>query len=212
MDATDRVQVEKAHEGCQDFNLTQLRDLRNKIHEQINTHCALLELPVELRDRIYRYSLLKKEKIDITTQFEQPALLQSCRQIRSETIEMWYKKNDFFMTITDCDASRLVASSRHCVRVIGAVNIKERLHGKTNWCNLMDWCHDVHTDAGDRYFLGPEISDEHKPTDFSSWVVVTSALRITRRNYSVSWNQCEETLRVLRRMAGLLVGDSQRGG
>jgi hypothetical protein len=199
MDAAAPLEVEKVHEKSQNLSPTQIRRLRIEFYARISTHCALLELPAELRDRIYRYSLPTKEKIDITTRFELPALLQSCRQIRSETIKMWYKKNKFLITITDCDASRLVASRRHCVMVIGAVNIDTRLRGLPDWDNLMEWCHNTHAGDSDNKNLRP--GGGHGPMSFEAYLVVDTVLEIASKHSSLSWKQCKETLQALRGMA-----------
>jgi len=58
---------------------------------------ALLELPAELRNLIYEYTLTAPDRLVLTndTLPEQPALTRTCRQIRSECLPMFYEKNQF---------------------------------------------------------------------------------------------------------------------
>ena len=62
-------------------------------------HCALLSLPLELRNRVYELSLVRKSPIAICpldrTGGEQPGLLQTCRQLRSECQRLFYELNIF---------------------------------------------------------------------------------------------------------------------
>lgn len=62
-------------------------------------HCPLLELPAELRNRIYEYTLgslntvwinRKPEKLEAAQKLQFPPLLQTCRQIRTEASGLWY--------------------------------------------------------------------------------------------------------------------------
>lgn len=64
----------------------------------------LLALPAELRNRIYEYALI---------QDGQPALLLTSCQIRQESLQIWYNRNDFEVPVRDCDASLLAKWGRH---------------------------------------------------------------------------------------------------
>lgn len=66
-----------------------------------NTKSRLLALPGELRNRIYRYALVKDGPIAFKCGNNRsgerfvPAILQVCRQIRSEAIRIYFHENTF---------------------------------------------------------------------------------------------------------------------
>lgn len=80
---------------------------------QTQTLSVLLSLPREVRDRIYEEAVLEKQRIDVrpgqlcfsTTNtrstmqsaLQQPALTQTCRQLREETLSMFYTGNTFLL-------------------------------------------------------------------------------------------------------------------
>lgn len=65
-----------------------------------STRCALLELPAELRNKIYEYALVEQWCIEIDRQNHlQPGLLRTCHQIRAEAIEMFYSENQFQLRV-----------------------------------------------------------------------------------------------------------------
>ena len=50
-----------------------------------NTRCRLLELPGELKNHIYRYTLVQQSGIRVHPKgFEGPGLLRACKEIRRE--------------------------------------------------------------------------------------------------------------------------------
>ena len=60
--------------------------------------CRLLhKLPAEMRNRIYREVLVDPECVFIedAEDFQEPPLLQTCRQIRQEAITIYYRENYF---------------------------------------------------------------------------------------------------------------------
>lgn len=73
----------------------------------MDEHCALLSLPAELRNRIYAYALVQGPYIyievdDPTQRYygcgqggEQPGLTRTCRQIRNESLHLFYELNTF---------------------------------------------------------------------------------------------------------------------
>ncbi|KXS99199.1 hypothetical protein AC578_3027 [Pseudocercospora eumusae] len=77
------------------FNVCELAWIKNCADRQIQQRrdadahppCRLLDLPAELRDRIYHFVILNHTKADRhsgATLFELPYILLSCKQIRSE--------------------------------------------------------------------------------------------------------------------------------
>lgn len=61
--------------------------------------CLFLSLPPEIRNMIYRYTLVEGD-IFVDTTVMQPALLQLNRQIRAESIQIYYKGNHFHWTLS----------------------------------------------------------------------------------------------------------------
>ena len=62
--------------------------------------CVLLSLPAELRNRIYTMALLERPHIETNSLHMndtlcRSALTRTCRQIRAETIDMFYILNVF---------------------------------------------------------------------------------------------------------------------
>lgn len=122
--------------------------------------CHLLELPAELRNSIYRYVLLGYWKnwmedqtrpiVDIEDHdFEQPSLLRTCRQIRSEASPIYYLQTHFYLTIHNFDPEIVHRLHRQMVRYWS--NSDNQLQNKFKhrclvtsgpgfgWNNLMAW-------------------------------------------------------------------------
>ena len=73
----------------------------------------LLGLPPEVRNRIFQYALIEEEEEEIELSANTPtlpALLTVCKQIRSETIFLYYTMNNFYLTIDDYDAAAALPS------------------------------------------------------------------------------------------------------
>lgn len=109
---------------------------------------SLLGLPAELRNRIYRFALIKPKTIDIDQSkwpTHQPALLKTCKQIRREALGVFYFENKFCARIYDWDP---VVKDRFS-RLMVAYNTKcpqlsHSFKGSPNWTNLLEWLRAVH--------------------------------------------------------------------
>lgn len=65
-----------------------------------SSDCHLLNLPGELRNRIYRYVILDDDEIEVTSKGPgEPALLRTCTEIRQESIGLYYCENEFDLRI-----------------------------------------------------------------------------------------------------------------
>lgn len=90
---------------------------------------TLLILPAELRNRIYEYALVEREPIQLwpsPTSFEPrfrhvPGLLSANRQVRAETIPIFYYRNSF----ATGQMSRVAAMYEHLCRL--EVRLKKQL-------------------------------------------------------------------------------------
>ena len=66
----------------------------------LQTQSPLLKLPAELRNVIYRYSLIKQGDARIQLRDLRPsALLYTCRQIRYEASSIYFSENNFVLTV-----------------------------------------------------------------------------------------------------------------
>ncbi|KAK4945834.1 hypothetical protein LTR10_014925 [Elasticomyces elasticus] len=104
----------------------------------------LFRLPAELRNDIYEMVLLQRNPVhslQVNKDLRVPALLQVSRQVRHETLKIWFQGNGFYYTVRNCNASVMVAWERHC-RSLGLFEIKAELMmvGDPNWPNLRKWC------------------------------------------------------------------------
>lgn len=89
------------------------------MHEQ----SPLIELPAELRNNIYRKALLRDGEISVSSKEspDEPALLATCRQIRSEVLPIYYGENNFVAVIRVLQGPRL-----------SAIDVNERLTALTD--------------------------------------------------------------------------------
>lgn len=70
------------------------------------SECAFLALPAELRNRIYEFALIKDDPIEVVlwrpcSNGAPPALTQTSRQIRSESLPIFYGLNTFRLDAED---------------------------------------------------------------------------------------------------------------
>lgn len=113
-------------------------------------HCALLELPAELRVHIYELVLVFELPVNVTRQvFKEPPLLTACHQIRSETVQIYYESNKFILDAPSFDSTVLAKWYKkggtlveRC-RISNVVSIVD-IGGLVNWNNLMVWLRRFH--------------------------------------------------------------------
>lgn len=78
---------------------------------------SLFGLPGEIRNEIYRHSLTPNTTCIVSrAAFKQPALLQTCREIRGGAAPIYYHENAFIIKVYDLDFSAVVAFTRHAER------------------------------------------------------------------------------------------------
>jgi hypothetical protein len=77
----------------------------------------MFKLPGELRNHIYRYALVAPAQIEITkNNWQQPALLQVCHQIRTEASTIYYMENNFLVRAPYYDYSTYFNWYRYVMR------------------------------------------------------------------------------------------------
>ena len=112
----------------------------------------LFKLPPEIRNMIYRYAIVTKARVRITKSsgIPEPALLSTCKILRSEACAIVYLENTFRCEVRDHDpaslslayrkfknAKNLGVSSQH----VSSVQIEVCRRGSRNWKNLIAWYH-----------------------------------------------------------------------
>lgn len=108
------------------------------------TRCAFLELPAELRNRIYRLTLLSNDRIEIRTpSLQEPGVLAACRQIRTEAESIFHVENRFQIYFRDYEPTNLVfwAAKQRAVKARHNVKLEMQFYetddSAPNWANLM---------------------------------------------------------------------------
>lgn len=118
-------------------------DSRSRRKRKIKQQSPFFRLPAELRNIIYRLVLVQPNEhgfqiAGTETLPDQPALLQTCRQIRNDAREMYFQQNEFIFNIVDFDAGPFI---KWC-RVSDAHRTAcawMSINGAPNWSNLKAW-------------------------------------------------------------------------
>lgn len=110
--------------------------------------CRLLQLPGELRNKIYRYALITNSRIQLAlTHFDEPGILQTCRTIRQETETIFLAENTFRAGMTDYDSDFMIhlhTKSKRLLKSRGAVDLTFSTTQTPNWQKLLVWLESLH--------------------------------------------------------------------
>ncbi|EME84624.1 uncharacterized protein MYCFIDRAFT_195623 [Pseudocercospora fijiensis CIRAD86] len=168
--------------------------------------CRLLTLPGELRNRIYRLVLLtaNNEKISISsTGFSRPALTRVNKQVRRETLKIFYYENRFKTTIHAFHPA-LLRKFIACICTADS-ELEQRLLSYTlsvpldspSWSNLMAWAKEYHGKILLARPHPPKKLREFEMSDMTRHVVgaMFETVRVLRKQ---PWKQVEEVLGVSR--------------
>ncbi|KAK3111750.1 hypothetical protein LTR53_012683, partial [Teratosphaeriaceae sp. CCFEE 6253] len=103
---------------------------------------VLFTLPPELRNAVYEYALTSPDMdIKVTKDLRIPPLIQTSRQIRSETRGIWHGGNTFTHDIQRCNADLFLAWLRHLhAQGLKAESQVADPRGTLDWAALMRWC------------------------------------------------------------------------
>lgn len=167
----------------------------------------MLKLPAEIRVLIWEYALHEAGRIEVTTHLRQPPLLRTCKQIRRETVDIWYTENDFHIHIHDLDAAISNAWARHTVSLCVQrsvqkegesllTNVQWTCHHSCNWDNLMVWMKVVWAGEPTYYMESPKADSTH------TMAIVYGATRVAADNAAHSWAKCAESLEGFRLVVG----------
>ena len=115
------------------------------------TECSIMNIPPELRNLIYRYTLIETEgdaEISIPASGappQHPPLLHTCRLIRKEATAIYFEENKFAFELRDFDNTRL---RRWCglSRQHRDTPVIFKFWGRPVWTNLLQWLEDYHNE------------------------------------------------------------------
>ncbi|KAK4549846.1 hypothetical protein LTR36_005147 [Oleoguttula mirabilis] len=113
------------------------------------TTSRFLELPGELRNRIYRLALLSDNAIPVTAQhFQEPDLLHACKQVRREAMSIFYGENEFDVLHIGFDSAVQIKMLEKEVKLRDEYKVPIKwficTRGPRNWANLLTWLKHIH--------------------------------------------------------------------
>lgn len=174
---------------------------------------TFLDLPAELRNQIYNYYLDDcsdyRAILVINKDSMPPPILATCRQIRSETFELWHLGQQVFFQVIDCNtflyhayASKIIHSRGENFFRKWSRNVTVELEDvdEGSWDYLMEWCHAVWA----RELLRTTVKLGDGWIGVHGYVhpeVVNMALRLAWDGRAGSWEKGEGQLRQFGRVA-----------
>ncbi|KAK3709932.1 hypothetical protein LTR37_010551 [Vermiconidia calcicola] len=120
---------------------------------------TLLGLPGELRNKIYRNVLLERHAIRFTsTSCQQPSMLQTCWQIRTEATPIFYEENKFEVEVVDLACA---PHSKHWRwnDDLPVKNVSICFKGQDSWSNFLGWLKKYHNHEVRGLDVGADIGD-----------------------------------------------------
>ena len=179
----------------------------------IMSNNALLTVPAEICNRICRFALIEDDAIIISgTTSAPPGLLSVSRQIREETIYLYYTENEFDLEVLDYSVEAVLPSysiqkkyfkpnKREPDAPLGIsfkdVVIYFSLRRMPNWHNFMGWCAAKH--RGEIFGMCAA-EDCNRRND----IVVASVFEAMEAMKTRSWAEVEGVLHSFRRLMVLL--------
>ena len=109
----------------------------------------LLELPAELRNRIYCYAVVSDTSVPVgANSFSEPALLATSKQIRDEASPVFYAENSFNVDMSDYETTLYLLFRRKQIAIFKRYGVKTKCHPtgtwRPNWQNLHTWLRLLH--------------------------------------------------------------------
>ena len=161
------------------------------------TNCRLLLLSGELRNRIYRAAIVRNTRIVVGPRFpHELPLLSTCRQIRKETLRIFYTENQFELEIIAFQGAITVWWKRLLsIHAPGAYVTGVQLYGPPSWPNLLVWLKDFHQNRAMAPF--PEklpMEDRHLPDE--TGLALWSAFKVAEGCADLPWADVERLLEV----------------
>ncbi|KAK4496619.1 hypothetical protein PRZ48_012599 [Zasmidium cellare] len=120
-----------------------------------NASSPLLKLPAELRIEIYKYCLVESDRINVNVPFSRfahriyrhsphlkvqpPELFRVSRQIRQETIPIYFRHNEFRVFALNYDVVPYAKFLRWHLAYGKPEGLTLRYVGRPDWGNLVKW-------------------------------------------------------------------------
>ncbi|KAF2161664.1 hypothetical protein M409DRAFT_59044 [Zasmidium cellare ATCC 36951] len=165
----------------------------------------LLALVPELRNRIYRYTLVEPTPIRVGVDAPlptEPGMLRVCRQIRAEAKAIYLKENTFDFEIPGFNIAKYLRWSR-LSRAHRRSNVKLTMHATVappqNWQNLLVWL---------KAFSDREVRARPGtgPNAAAFWLVAAHMHAFVYRARdagNLSWEEVETSLECMRKIAAV---------
>ncbi|KAK5171288.1 uncharacterized protein LTR77_004432 [Saxophila tyrrhenica] len=182
---------------------------RTKLHHSATQVAAeppksrLMGLPAELRNEIYRYALVRKNKYHIKhgkRQPKEPGLLLANKQIREEAASIYYQENTFYFVVVDNNARPYLEWTRASELHHGS-NYLVHIRPSTNYNNLIDWTRRFHYNMTDGKVPGPFPDSRSGVIQREAFVVAKELKRL-----GLSWCHIKSQLERIQRMLVVLDG------
>ena len=111
--------------------------------------CRLLQLPPEVRSKVYREVLIRNGAILVMPNVKQPAVLRCCVQIRREAISYYYTLNTFRFKMSQYEIARRGYFSKLIEKfsLLGAstnFTVRYSYTMQPDWANLYEWLKLIH--------------------------------------------------------------------
>ncbi|KAK4613901.1 hypothetical protein CLAFUW4_09311 [Fulvia fulva] len=156
------------------------------------TTCKLLELPAELRNKIYRYSICEKDGIEVPrTGREQPGLTRTCKQIRKEATAIYYLENIFLVDAPGFDrytCERIERQARAHVNIGKLDFLIDTEAYSYSWSELVKWLKLYHDGESDMWRLdGEDLDDPY-------YIAAKAAEMVEKLKGKMGWDDIADVL------------------
>ena len=140
---------------------------------------------------IYEYAVTDSNEITVTKDTKEPALAQTCHQIRNEARCLWFKCNKFAIVLTNYDATLLSAWSALTGRAEVGLSASLRIVGVPDWGNLLSWMRTVWADEGTFHMEKADVMSQEAG-------VIRAAQDIVVELRGSRWEKCAQMLEYFR--------------
>lgn len=157
---------------------------------------GLLTISAELRNLIYEYVLIKSKRISLRNHrsHQQPDLLRTCRQIRTEAIGIYYKDNKFAFAVHHYDGMEAMDAFRLVQKYGGSIkkNFIIELCSScptVNISNLQAWLEAYHEDP-----QVPSLRQDKRAEELDQQTLARRTFGVVKAMRSRPWEDVEDVL------------------
>jgi hypothetical protein len=161
-----------------------------------NDHSPLLELPAELRNLIYEYAVTEPRRVCVDDGVPEPPLALFCKQIRHESLPLFYTNNDFCVHNYDYNSAvykKATQKSRDLYRQLAVeLDPKNCVMRQPHWSNLKGWLEGYYNRSIDRKYLAP--SEAVGKTPRLEAMVIGAMFKFVHDMGSLPWERLQDQL------------------